>query len=404
MKKTNKNMKKRLKIARILFIVFITIILLSNFAFAQQKIKIRVNEWDDVIRDTIFKWYETTETTETVDGKDQLKFIPNDAYKTQRMIVDMVLFFALFAGLIYYSLNRFMGESNKGALAVLTIALSFGLSLALVTQTKYGSLSVFFPFARNIIFLTFFILVFYLLKKLFNSTFWAFVLAIVLAILAFGGIPILFCDPGEDCLGGFFKEGIKDTGKTFKTPEAMTTDIEKDIIEAERLLKEGTTLVNSEDYLSNPRNQDKLRTILQSAINIATKAKKDIEIALKKPGADKDKLTDLNKRADEVIAGARRILKDQNLIRDNRWASLLDIPLENSARCKEYASQAGLSGNYACVNSARSCSSIASLTQYNVPLCGSGLKCASGCGTAKSGVAPSGPQLWTVRRGTSVVQ
>ncbi|MFH1133295.1 MAG: hypothetical protein V1735_02315 [Nanoarchaeota archaeon] len=129
-------------------------------------------------------------------------------YKTQRKVVDFFVFFAIFLSVAWLGLTKAFGDQGKGnASKALAVAIGFALALSLVAFSNV-SLAYLFPFARNLLFLLAFLLIYFLLlkmgldKKKFLAVILALVITIVLFMLYNLGSTGKIGFPGFDGIGG----------------------------------------------------------------------------------------------------------------------------------------------------------------------------------------------------------
>ena len=176
------------------------------------------------MKSNIFLWY-TTDTTGTLKPE----------YTTQRKVVDFILFFVMFFSLALLGLKKAFGEGGGNAVTALAFSIGFMLALALVAFSQV-TLALFFPFAKNIIFLVMVWIIFAIAKKIFGDkhTFWLFLLALVLGWLAFN-----YIGPGV---------GISDMSLQRKDYSGEITDMQNKLIALKS--KAGRSIQEERDILA----------------------------------------------------------------------------------------------------------------------------------------------------------
>ncbi|MFC1691454.1 hypothetical protein ACFL0W_04715 [Nanoarchaeota archaeon] len=89
----------------------------------------------------------------------------NENYNTQRKLFDFLIFTIIFISLSMIAFGKFFKGTKGNAPKALAIVLGISLSVALTTGTRYGSVTIFFPFAKNLIFILLFFMFYAMLKS-----------------------------------------------------------------------------------------------------------------------------------------------------------------------------------------------------------------------------------------------
>ncbi|MFC1691285.1 hypothetical protein ACFL0W_03825 [Nanoarchaeota archaeon] len=156
----------------------------------------------------ILEWYKpidykVTERDEFGTPIDE-EPVYDDKFARNRKFVDFFLFFMIFTSLAFLAVNKWFDKGN--ARIALAVGIGASLSTALVALVKGGTaLVIFFPFAKNILYLIVMLIFYYILTRkelLENSKVVAFILALAITWFAFSGVSFA-TGKGIDDVPGF---------------------------------------------------------------------------------------------------------------------------------------------------------------------------------------------------------
>lgn len=207
------------------------VLLFSLFSFAAEALdpigtlrstgeRLRVTKiWDGLVNTvgSMLYWYEA-EVVPDPQSPDGYRLAYSDQYKYHRKFVDFILFFTLFTSISYLALSKWFKKA--GAVVALAVSLGVALAIPIVTIVPKGGVSItmFFPFARNIIYIIVMMIFFFILTReglLKDSKFVAFILAAMITYGAFAGFGLLTGEgftglPGARLLGGYMDKYLGD--------------------------------------------------------------------------------------------------------------------------------------------------------------------------------------------------
>lgn len=194
------------------YIIFFTVILLlfltvgttvtsaAKYNYPTPNFNINTARLKESFTGGFLKWYEVQSWKE-VDGIKKPQF--NPAYNFQRRAVDFLLFFGIFATIVYIAFHKLLTDLNKGAKLGLALFLGIALALSVTIMLKNPITELFYPFAVHIIYLIVAALFFWFFKSVVfqnnGSWVWPLLLALLLTWLAFGTLGIKVNCPDWIC-------------------------------------------------------------------------------------------------------------------------------------------------------------------------------------------------------------
>lgn len=127
-----------------------TVVSANRYDYQAPKINIDTERIKESFTGGFLKWYEV-QSWEDVEGISRPQF--NPAYKFQRKAVDFVLFFGIFATIVYIAFHKLMADLNKGAKLGIALFLGIALALSITIMLENPITELFYPFAVHIIYL-----------------------------------------------------------------------------------------------------------------------------------------------------------------------------------------------------------------------------------------------------------
>jgi tetratricopeptide (TPR) repeat protein len=246
---------KNKKLFAIIVILFCLIILLQGcgqrFTLSGESIGNIGGSAGNWMKENIFMWY-TTDTTGSLKPE----------YATPRKAVDFILFFTLFFSLSLLGLKQVFKEGGN-AVNALAFAIGFLLALSLVSFTQ-ATLAIFFPFAKNIIFLVMLWVIFALLKKILGDKHKVliFIAALIITWLAFNylgpGLGVSnMALPRQDYTAGISE--LQTKIELLESKPGLTPAEEKELISmknqlSDRLVSQGLTELERRNYDAAEKN------------------------------------------------------------------------------------------------------------------------------------------------------
>jgi len=172
-------------------IIGTTVASADRYNYQTPKISIDTDRIKESFTGGFLKWYEV-QSWEDVDGISRPQF--NPAYKFQRKAVDFVLFFGIFATIVYIAFHKLLQDLNKGAKLGLALFLGIALALSISIMLENPITELFYPFAVHIIYLLVAALFFWFFRSVVfqnqGTWVWPLLLALLLTWLAFGTLGI----------------------------------------------------------------------------------------------------------------------------------------------------------------------------------------------------------------------
>lgn len=175
----------------LIFLFSSTIISAAPYDYKTPSLNIDTARIKEAFTGGFLKWYEVQDWKTDEDGIRRPVF--DSAFRFQRTAVDFVLFFGIFAVLVYIAFFKLLKGVNKGALLALALFLGMALAISLTVMLENPITELFYPFAVHLIYLLVAAMFFwFFFNVVFQKSKWplALLLALLLTWIAFGTLGI----------------------------------------------------------------------------------------------------------------------------------------------------------------------------------------------------------------------